>query len=217
MTHSKRDSIESVVVENLRLQFQTEPQPLLDVGRFEWQSGIPYVVMAASGWGKTSLFRAMSGWYRGQRDVMVDLTANYNLARDVEFIGNHQSLLPWLTIGGNAEIRSIESQRDRELFEKIGLPKDVASRWPYELSLGMYKRAELVCAMLRRPRLLILDEFFSSLDDDARTQCGIFLRSFSQSRILVISTHQIDLVPFREHKLVSLIRQPHTTTVTALT
>jgi ABC-type nitrate/sulfonate/bicarbonate transport system ATPase subunit len=172
--------------------------------------------MSPSGWGKTSLFRVISGWYRPGFDIAVQINANYDPATDVEFIGNHQSLLPWLKIAANASIRS-ESGNDEtaiEAFQSVGLPRDIGQRWPYELSLGMYKRAELVCALLRNPRLLILDEFFASLDDIARMQCAELLAKFSRSNVLIISTHQIESIPFPVHRLLKLSRAPHSSTVT---
>jgi NitT/TauT family transport system ATP-binding protein len=205
-------------VDRLKLQFSGEPLPLLDVHSLELQANQPTVLMAPSGWGKTVLFRSLSGWYKAGTDPALELSANYSPTGDVEFIGNHLSLLPWLTIEANAALRatggSIKERLDA--FQAVGLTEDIRHKWPYELSLGMYKRAELVCALLRHPKILILDEFFASLDDESRTKCAKVLAPFSRERVLLMSTHHLEVIPFDQYRLLKLARKPGATTVTVV-
>ncbi len=62
-----------------------------------------------------------------------------------------------------------------ELLERLGLSGVLGERVD-ELSVGTAKLVELVCAVLRRPRLLLLDEPSSGLGPPERARLGALLR-----------------------------------------
>jgi ABC-type multidrug transport system ATPase subunit len=180
-------------VHRLFLQFEPGSAPRIDISTpFELTPGLSLLV-APSGSGKTSLLRLLSGWYEADAafPAKARVEASYDPLREVEFIGNHQTLLPWYTVRENIALRRPKAPALVDNYwRRVGLPEGALDLFPYELSLGMYKRAELVAALCSSAKLLLLDEFFSSLDPTSRSAALDLINELKTGeRTVVISTH----------------------------
>lgn len=91
--------------------------------------------------------------------------------------------------------RLAREQRDKalDLLDQIGLERELAERYPKELSVGMRKRVEIARALFARPAVLIADEPFHGLDEITRQKLhDLVLDTWHRSNFSVLfSTHDI--------------------------
>jgi oligopeptide/dipeptide ABC transporter ATP-binding protein len=83
-----------------------------------------------------------------------------------------------------------------DLLERVGLPREFASRHPHEFSGGQRQRIAIARALAARPRLLIGDEPISALDASAQSQVATLMRDLavdSGAGLLFIS-HDLSVV-----------------------
>jgi iron(III) transport system ATP-binding protein len=173
---------------SLRLQRLTKryfPQdlPAVEDLTLELAKGEILALLGPSGCGKTTTFRLIAGFERpdagmveiGGR-VMADPTTFVPPERrGVGVVFQEYTLFPHLTVEANIAfgLRRLSSQerkqRVKEMLEVVELPP-FARRYPHELSGGQQQRVALARALAPRPSILLLDEPFSNLDADLRTQ-----------------------------------------------
>lgn len=136
-------------------------------------------IVGESGCGKSTLARMMVGLHpctEGQ--VLLDGTPMSGPDAEgriqMVFQDPYSSLNPRMTIGALlseaiAHYRPdvARSQRGGEvaqILQKVGLPADVAGKYPYALSGGQRQRASIARALCPRPEILVADEPVSALD-----------------------------------------------------
>lgn len=98
--------------------------------------------------------------------------------------------LPWLAVGQRPD-----GSRVQALAERLGLG-GLLRRKPAQLSVGQLQRAALARALVRAPKLLLLDEPSSSLDDGATTALLQLVRELAaeQGVSLLVATHDARVV-----------------------
>jgi iron(III) transport system ATP-binding protein len=150
------------------------------------------VLIGPSGCGKTSLLRAVAGLERLQAgriaiegEVLSDAAAGVHVAperRRVGMVFQDYALFPHLPVAENVAFgiagwpRAEREARVQQMLELVGLAH-AARRAPHQLSGGQQQRVALARALAPRPRLLLLDEPFSSLDVDLRERLAQEVRA----------------------------------------
>jgi len=85
-------------------------------------------------------------------------------------------------------------KRGREWLLRFEL-SDWADKKVQDLSKGMQQKVQFICAVLHKPRLMILDEPFSGLDPvNAATLESTMLEMRAQGSTIVLSTHRMEQV-----------------------
>jgi len=155
------------------------------------QAGEIGVLIGPSGCGKTSLLRAIAGLERcaegrvrmaGQ--CLADAATGVHVepeARRIGMVFQDFALFPHLSVARNVGFglqhlpRAERQQRVQAMLDLVGLAH-AAERGPHQLSGGQQQRVALARALAPHPRLLLLDEPFSSLDVDLRERLAQDLR-----------------------------------------
>lgn len=145
-------------------------------------------VLGSSGCGKTTLLRIVAGFVRadggrvtlGDRVVEDGRTAIAPERRGVGYVPQEGALFPHLDVAANILFGLPRGERSEhrlhELLDLAELPHDLAHRPPHELSGGQQQRVALARALAPRPRVILLDEPFSSLDAGLRVSAGRSVR-----------------------------------------
>jgi ABC-type sugar transport system ATPase subunit len=174
-----------IAVENLALRAGAFA---LDGVAFRVETGQYAVLMGKTGSGKTTLLEAVAGLkpVRAGRVLLMgrDVTALKAAERGVGYLPQDLALFPTMTVREHLEFaldvrrwhRRAIAGRVAELAALLGLGP-LLGRRPEGLSGGEAQRVALGRALSFRPRVLLLDEPLSALDDETRQEMYALLRS----------------------------------------
>ena len=134
----------------------------------ELEPGEIVAITGPSGSGKTTLLRCICG-LENLDDGQIfldgkDITNSPAEERGIGLIFQKPVLYPHLSVGGNLRLGSKTGDIEKSL-EEVGLA-NFEERKIETLSGGEGQRVALARALLANPTVLLLDEPFSSLDDD---------------------------------------------------
>jgi molybdate transport system ATP-binding protein len=173
------------------------------------KAGELLALVGPSGSGKSTILRTIAGlhqpetgfiqcddelWFDHQQQTSVP-TQN----RHIGFVFQDYALFPHLTALQNVAIalghidRGLREARARDLLAQVNL-KGLEQRQPDNLSGGQRQRVALARALAREPKVLLLDEPFSAVDQMTRRKLQqelVILRRNIKIPILLV-THDLD-------------------------
>lgn len=192
----------SVHVEHLFHKF--DDLPVIHDWTLDIQQGERVVLLGPSGSGKTTFLRIVAGLEQPSSGVVQ--TAPQKLA----FVFQEPRLIPWCSVRENLEFAAPDRPFDA-LLAKLGLSGFEDYR-PAELSGGMQQRVNLARALLVQPRLLILDEAFTSLDLPVKMRILTDLHKLwnEQRFTLLAVTHDPKEALFLADRILLLSKRPAT-------
>ena len=183
-------------------------------------SGSVLAIVGASGCGKSTLLNIIAGLARAdQGEVRIDGVASEPSldTRVISYMFQEDRLLPWRTIVANTEFGleagslSAAARRERALaaLKMTGL-EGFESAYPHELSGGMRSRVALARSLVVKPYILLMDEPFSKLDPQMRSQMHEeLLRIREQLKMTVVFvTHDVEEAIVLADKIVVLRPRP---------
>ena len=165
-------------------------------------AGAVLTVLGHNGSGKTTLLRLLATLTRptagsgriGGHDLVGD---REDVRRLVGLVGHGTQLYDDLTAMENLLFTAAlhDTPADRGAVEaalaRVGLEAQAGAR-VRELSSGMRRRVALARVILRRPRVLLLDEPFAGLDQDSGKRLGEYLHGFrAEGGAAVVVTHSL--------------------------
>jgi ABC-2 type transport system ATP-binding protein len=169
----------------------------------EISRGEIFGLIGPDGAGKTTFFRILSTLIlpdRGSAKVLgFDVVREYKRIRaEVGYMPGRFSLYQDLTVEENlrfyASIFAVKIQENYHLIKNIYQPLEpFRKRRAGKLSGGMKQKLALACALIHKPRLLILDEPTTGVDAVSRKEFWEHLRELKQEGItILVSTPYMD-------------------------
>lgn len=196
-----------VTVRGLRKSFGD--QPVLKGLSLDIEPGEVFVLMGPSGSGKSVFLRHLIGLETpdaGEIRIGSELATSEGIGAKYHLAIVFQSggLLNSLTVAENVGLYLSEhrlkprEEIDRVVAEKLALVKlgkEVAGKYPNELSGGMKKRVALARALVGEPQLILYDEPTSELDPLVALTIGREILNLNQriGATSVVVTHDRDL------------------------
>ncbi len=188
----------SISVQEIRKVFGTNFA--LDRVSLEFSCGLMHGVIGPEGAGKTTLMRIILGLMKPTEGI-VEFRENgkpvdfETVRAGVAYMPQQQSLYPDLSIGEHLDFfrelygipDDLYQQKRSELLHIARLAEFV-ERLAGELSGGMYKKLGLMCALLRSPKVMLLDEPTTGVDPISRREFWKLLYRLLDQRILIIVT-----------------------------
>lgn len=187
---------------------QTLPMPIK--GSFQCESGQLLALVGPSGAGKTSLIRILSGLVRPQHgkvivgdEVWCDTDQHICLSpqhRHVGMVFQNYALMPHFNAIENVSLpllhlhKAERIKQAKQWLEHVGLTQAEQHRKPADLSGGQQQRVAVARALAREPKLMLLDEPFSAVDQMNRQSLYQLLADLRRELAIpiILVTHDLN-------------------------
>ncbi|ESX81991.1 ABC transporter ATP-binding protein [Mesorhizobium sp. M0189] len=178
-------------------------------------------ILGPSGCGKSTFLRVVADLLDplgGSISVLGDTPHAVRSRRDVGFVFQDSTLLPWRTVRDNVRLpldvgqgrltRTIDDRTD-ELLDLMGLA-GFGERLPHQLSGGQRQRVAIARSLLGQPRLLLMDEPFGALDEITRDRLNDELLSLWRrtGATILFVTHSIAEAAYLGERVIVLAANP---------
>lgn len=210
-------------LKNIRKNYQVDGKnfPALKNVNLNFGSKGLVSILGPSGCGKTTLLNLIGGLDQyTSGDLIINnkstkkfTDADWDAYRNkrVGFVFQSYNLIPHLNILGNVCISmtlSGISKREREkkaliALEKVGLKK-VAKKRPNQLSGGQMQRVAIARSLVNNPEIILADEPTGALDSTTSIQVMDILKEVSQTRLVIMVTHNNELADKYSTRIIRL-------------
>jgi NitT/TauT family transport system ATP-binding protein len=162
----RRSTLPIIAVEDLVMRYG-DAEPVVAGASLTIGAGEVASLVGPSGSGKSTILRAIAGLHPptgGRIERAVEM-------REVGFLFQDDALLPWRTARQNVALgmrlrgmsKAAANEKAEQWLAQLGIA-GFGDRYPRQLSGGQRKRVALAQVLALRPKLLLMDEPFASLD-----------------------------------------------------
>ena len=182
--------------------------PAVDSFSARIEAGTTTVLLGSSGCGKTTLLRMVNRMVEPSSGRVLiddeDVAARDAVAlrRSIGYVMQNAGLLPHRRVIDNITLvpslqgvgRHESRQRALELMDMLGLDRDLAGRYPHQLSGGQAQRVGVARALAADPEVLLMDEPFGAVDPLVRRdlQREMVRIQAELGKTIIFVTHDVD-------------------------
>lgn len=192
----------TLVLENVSKQFGKHQ--VIDNLSVVFQHGMKYILRGRSGAGKSTILNMIARFdddYQGNitydsgnlktikksrfyRDYLGYLFQNYALLED-------QTVFDNLALVFRHRIQKRDTEEMKQALEAVDLSKSYLKKHIYELSGGEQQRVAIARLILKKPRIILIDEPTAALDHDTATDIlyQVLDRLINDQTIMIVATH----------------------------
>ena len=170
-------------------------KPLMKPISLNFEQGKVYGILGKSGCGKSTLLRTIA---------KMEKPLSGHICRDnnwkIYMMHQKYTNFNWLTCLDNVLIaeRNKSKRKDKitqaqEVLKQVGLG-EYLDRYPSELSGGMQQRLSLARVLFVKPRILLMDEPLSALDDNTREKMQKLIMDIHEetNNTIIMVTHSVE-------------------------
>jgi len=183
-----------IQLKDINKLFSNHKGKVLEDFNFQFLPNIPYIITGKNGSGKTTLLKLISGVLLPNKgEITIDKAERLGFVSS-----NERSFFGRLTAYENLEffgnIDGINQQKIQNYIKESG---DVFNFEKFKnkkfihMSSGQKKKLAIMRAMLKEPKILILDEPFNFLDEHSKQKLSLILNSKIKNKgtYLIIASH----------------------------
>ena len=182
--------------------------PAVDSFSARIEAGTTTVLLGSSGCGKTTLLRMVNRMVEPSSGrVLIDdediaTRDAVALRRSIGYVMQNAGLLPHRRVIDNITLvprlqgveRRESRQRALELMDMLDLDRDLAGRYPHQLSGGQAQRVGVARALAADPEVLLMDEPFGAVDPLVRRELQREMARIQAEldKTIIFVTHDVD-------------------------
>lgn len=184
-------------IEIRNLCYQIDKSDIVKDISFFVREGELFVLCGPSGAGKTTILRLITGeWEAGSGDILLDGKSVLGVPmqkRGTILVAQDNQLFPHMTLYDNAafalRVRHVPRTEIKKRLEELAVLfrlENHMQKFPHELSGGQKKLAAILRAVAAQPRVLLLDEPFTGLDNQLHGEIRQFLLELQKEYRLTV-------------------------------
>lgn len=168
---------------------------VLDEVTFTLERGKFTSLCGPSGCGKSTLIYLLAGYMPPDLgEIFLDGEPVTGPGWDRLVVFQETALFPWRNLWDNTLFGPLVQGRDKKeveekaghLIDKVAL-RGFEKKFPYQLSGGMQRRAELIRALINEPKVMLMDEPFRGLDAMTRELMQEYMiKLYEETRMTVL-------------------------------
>lgn len=174
---------------------------VLDNIDVSFEKGKIYSIIGVNGAGKTTFFNCIDGDIRfdsGDVTITEDGITRKVEFEDIGLVSDSPILPDFLTgyefINFFTELHKIKSDKTiDDYFDLVRINETDRHKLIKNYSFGMKNKVQLLCSIIRKPKIILLDEPLSSFDIIVSHDIKELLIKMKQDHIIVMSTHIMQL------------------------